>query len=409
MSAATKELRERRLSVWEDMKTMLEASHKEGMDAEQHQKYGEMETELIRLREDIDARERAAKIEADLEKPQDLPDGATETRGQKPYENEKRAYTRAFNSWLRGADLSNEDRKVLTAGRAEFRDQLVSSGASGGYTVPEQFSNQIFEHRKWFGGMRDVAGNITTSTGADLLWPNNDDTGNSGAILAEGGALTEQDVSFGARTFKAFKYTSKLVQVSWELMQDSAFNLEEFLARKFGERLGRAENAHFTTGIGGTQPEGIMTNVTTVAPATDNTLVLKDLITLKFNVDRAYRSTGRFMCHDLIMASLLKEQSTTGDFVWQPSAQDGEPDRIFGHPIVINNDMDSTVADGKKVVVFGDLSAYLIRDVSGIAVVRLNERYADNMLTGFFAIARVDGQPSFSSTSTVPPYKALIL
>lgn len=412
MSVVVEELRERRLKAWEAMKSLLEETREEGMGGEQKERYDELEAEEFRLRDDIAARERAAKIEADLAKPREVDERIqrmnSADRGD--FVSEERAYRQAFNAWIRGEEIGMDQRKILQKGRTEHRDATTGTGASGGYLVPEQFSNKIFEHRKFFGGVRDVAGQFSTSQGGDLIWPNNDDTGNVGVWLGEGATVTELDVTFGARTFKAFKATSKMVQVSWELMQDSAFDLESFLARKFGERIGRLENLAFTLGTGATQPEGFVTNAPTVATATSDTLKLVDIVSLIYSVDRAYRINGAFMMNDAVIAHLRKEQATTGEFVWQPSAQAGEPDRLFGYPVIPNNDMAATpTTDAAKVVAFGDFrDGYMIRDVKGVSVIRLNERYAENMLTAFFAVARVDGQPVYQAGSTTTaPFKVL--
>lgn len=410
----TKQLRERRLSVWNDMQALLEATANNGMSSEQHVSYAKMETEVDRLWEDIQARERAAKIQAELDRPQDTPPGAADHNGKtpEPYRNEAQAYSRAFTSWMRDPDgLSLENRAVLQKGRMEARDLGTSPGAAGGYLVPEEFSNRLFEHLKWFGAVRNVAGQITSSTGADMLYPHLDDTGNVGAIINENTAVSEQDVAFGARTFKGFLYTSKLVQVPWNLLQDSAFPLEQKLSEWLAARLGRIQNTHFTLGSGGVQPEGFVTNATTVSTATSDTLVLKDIVSLIYSVDRAYRMNAVFQMNDAVIAHLRKEQATTGEFVWQPSAQAGEPDRLFGYPLWPNNDMAATpTTDAAKVAAFGDFRmGYLIRDIKGVTLVRLNERYADALQTGFFAWMRLDGQPTFDSASSVPPYKVLVV
>jgi HK97 family phage major capsid protein len=407
---ATKELRERRLSVWEDMKALLEESQSEGMNAEQSAKYNEMEGEERRLRDDIDARERAAKIEAALEKPQEAPEGIMRA-DVKPYENEQRTYARAFDKWIRGGsqDLSREERQTLQKGKVEQRDMGVAIGSAGGYLVPDSFSNAIYEHMKWYGAVRSVADVITTGDGGDMLYPHMDDTGNVGAILAEGGAISEQDVTIGARTIKSWLYTSKLVQVSWQLQQDSYFDVAGLLAKVFGERLGRIQNTHFTTGVGATQPEGFVTNAPVTSTATNDTTVIDDMVTLVYSLDRAYRPRASFQMHDAIIAHLRKEQGSDGAFIWQPSAQAGEPDRLLGYPVIPNNDMASTpTTDAAKIAAFGDFSSYLIRDVKGISVVQLNERYADNLQTGFFAYLRTEGQPKYKpGTTTSAPIQVM--
>lgn len=408
----TKQLRARRLGVWNDMQALLEATNDNGMSGEQSASYAKMEAECDRLWEDIQARERAAKIQADLDRPQDTPAGAADPagKGPEPYRNDQAAYSRAFMSWMRDPEgVSIENRAVLQKGRMEARDLGTSPGAAGGYLVPDEFSNRLFEHLKWYGAVRNVAGQLTSSTGADMLYPNLDDTGNVGAIINENTAVSEQDVAFGARTFKGFLYTSKLVQVPWNLLQDSAFPLETKLSEWLAARLGRIQNTHFTTGTGATQPEGFVTNATTVDTATSDTLVLKDIVTLIYSVDRAYRMNAVFQMNDAVISHLRKEQATTGEFVWQPSAQAGEPDRLFGYPLWPNNDMAATpTTDAAKVAAFGDFRmGYLIRDIKGVTLVRLNERYADALQTGFFAWMRLDGQPTFDSGSSVPPYKVL--
>lgn len=405
------ELRSERMSLWEQMKSLLTATESSGMSAEQAQQYGTMEARLTELTNDIHARERAEEIERNLAKPQQVPEGILRA-DVKGYVDQRNAYSKAFGKWVRGAtdELTHEDRKALAQGRFETRDQSVGIGSAGGYLVPEAFSNKLFEHCKYSGAVRQVAGQLSTTTGADLIYPNLDDTSNVGAILAENAAISEQDLSFGARTFKAWMYTSKLVQVSWQLMQDSAFDIEGLLARKLGERLGRIQNTHFTTGTGGTQPEGFTTNATGLDIATADTPILKDAVALIYAVDRCYRNPDAvFQMNDALISIFRKEASTDGSFVWQPSAQAGEPDRLFGYPVWSNSDMTTdTTTTGSKIVAFGDFrSGYLIRDVKGVALVRLNERYADNLQTGFFAYMRLDAQPTFQSGSTLPPYKVL--
>ena len=91
---------------------------------------------------------------------------------------------------------------------------------------------------KYFGPMLNKAELITTDTGANLQWPTNDDTSNVGAILAENTQASSQDLTLGTASLDAYMYTSKLVLVSYQLLQDSAFDFEAYLTRKLGERLG---------------------------------------------------------------------------------------------------------------------------------------------------------------------------
>lgn len=309
--------------------------------------------------------------------------------------------------FLRGGmgELEPEERKLLRTGfvqEKELRAQGVATGAGGGFLVPEAFRNKFQETLKAFGGVREVSEVIETESGATLPWPGNDDTGNKGAILGENVQVTEQDFVLTENELGAFMYTSKLVRVSFQLLQDDAYDLEGRLARKLGERIGRIHNEHFTTGTGTGQPEGVQTNAVvgkTGAAGQTTSITFEDFIDLAHSVDPAYRAggRGRFMLHDLSVAKARKLKSTDGVPLWQPSLQAGVPDALFGYPYTVNNDMPVMAASAKSVL-FGDFFAgYVIRDVRGFTLLRLDERYADFLQVGFLGFQRADAQPQDAS------------
>src|SRR5664280_1390339 len=84
-----------------------------------------------------------------------------------------------------------------------------------------------------------------------------DDTANVGAILAENTQETQLDLTVGQTQLGAYMYTSKIVLVSLQLLQDAIIDVNELVPRKLGERLGRIQNQHFTTGTGSSEPLGI--------------------------------------------------------------------------------------------------------------------------------------------------------
>jgi HK97 family phage major capsid protein len=176
-------------------------------------------------------------------------------------------------------------------------------------------------------------------------------------------------------------------------MDDSAFELAVILGDLLGERLGRILNEEDTIGTGNSMPEGIVTGSVMGKTAASATAIgATELIDLIHSVDRAYRNGAAFMMHDLVLAYLRKVQAaTSGEFIFGPGLN-GEPDRIHGYPVVINNDMDSTVAATKKTVLFGQLSKYKIRDVKQIRLRRLTELYAETDQDGFVAFIRHDGK-----------------
>jgi HK97 family phage major capsid protein len=267
--------------------------------------------------------------------------------------------------------------------------------AEGGYTVPQEFMYQLETAMLAFGGMRAVASNIKTDSGALMPYPTSNDATNEGAIIAENTQVTEQDAVFGAINLGAFMYTSKLVRISLQLLQDSAFDLPSWLAQRLGERLARITNRHFTVGAGGgALPMGIVTAATAgpvgSGSVAGGSVTYDNLVDTEHSVDPAYRANGKWMFHDSTLRDIKKLKDLQGRPIWIPGLIDREPDRILGYPYQINQHM-AVPAVNAKTILFGDLSKYLIRDVLGVQVLRLNERYADYLQVGFLAFLRADG------------------
>lgn len=301
---------------------------------------------------------------------------------------------------LRYEDASERDafRGYLRTGNdAELRAQGVATGAAGGYLVPQAFRNYVAETMKAFGSVRAVSEVIRTTDGADMPFPTNDDTTNIGAILGENTQVTEQDLTLGTKTLRAYAYTSKMVRVSLQLLQDSAFDLDPWLARKLAQRIGRAQNPHFTTGTGTAQPEGIQTNATvgkTGIAGQTTTVIYDDLVDLVHSVDPAYRAAAEdcaWMMGDATLAAVRKLKDTTGQPLLEPDIKAGLPNTLLGYRVVVNPDMPAMAANAKSIL-FGNFRAgYVIRDSADFSLLRLVERYADFLQHGFLGWQRSDG------------------
>lgn len=288
----------------------------------------------------------------------------------------------------RRADMDSWEKRALTV-----------TTTAGGYTIPNEMVRALEEAQLFYGGMRQVATIIRTDTGATLPFPTTNETAVKGRILGINTQATATDPVFGIMNLGAFKYSSDMVLVPEELLQDSGINMPEFLGRALGTRIARITNQHWTTGTGTTQPWGIVPRATArnlgVGTATSfgatNAAIVANFVGIVHAVDPAYRRNATWMMNDAIIAMLAGLTDSTGRPLWAPSLVGGEPDRLLGYPIVVNNDMVSTLANLARSVVFGDLSSYYIREVRDVAVLSSRERFIDFHQTAFLAFGRYDG------------------
>ncbi len=314
-------------------------------------------------------------------------------------------HVRAFDTYLRSGDK---------ASMAQYRAQSESVGSAGGFLVPVQFQNKLTEHLKAFGGLMAASENITTADGAPLYWLTNDDVLSTEAEITAENALwsTGADQAFGVRTLNAFKYTSVgastlPLKVSYELLQDSAFDIQSFIARKFAERIARKVAVDLISGSGVSEPQGIIStqgaltnSAVTLAAATPT---YSELVSIIHSLDPAYRSGASWLFNDDTMARIEKVLDTTGrPLMWNTNMDmaGGEGRVLLGYPIVIDQAMPTIASGSNKGIVFGNLrDAYIVRQVKGFTMVVLNELYAQNGQVGFMGWQRLDGmvQDPFSA------------
>jgi HK97 family phage major capsid protein len=157
----------------------------------------------------------------------------------------------------------------------------------------------------------------------------------------------------------------------------------------------RAENAHFTTGTGTAQPEGVQTNATvgkTGASGQTTTVIYDDLVDLVHSVDPAYRENdAAWMMNDSTFAAIRKLKDTTGQPLVEPDVQRGIPNTLLGYRVVVNNAMPSMAASAKSILFGNFRAAYVIRDALDFQLLRMTERYGELLQVGFLAWARSDG------------------
>nr|WP_255668102.1 phage major capsid protein [Acidaminococcus hominis] len=210
---------------------------------------------------------------------------------------------------------------------------------------------------------------------------------------AENAAYVESNPTFAQKTIDAFKLTD-LVKVSVELLQDSMFDLESYIAREFARAFGIAEEEAFCVGTGTGQPTGIFTasgGTVGVTASSPTAITVDNLIDLIYALKSPYRRNAVFLMKDITVSALRKLKDSNGAYLWQPSVQAGQPDRLLGYPLYTSPYVPAAEA-GSLPIAFGDFSNYWIADRMGRTVQRLNELYAGNGQVGFIAAERVDGK-----------------
>ncbi|MBB3972774.1 phage major capsid protein [Hansschlegelia beijingensis] len=348
------------------------------------------------------AREIAlSKAQAALEESADDRAPRGEDRAQKAADTDTRTaeerYAEAFESFLRRgrSGLSAEQRAVLVQA-PESRAQSVGTNTAGGYLVPVQFQEELIKSLKAWGPMLDpgVALMLRTATGAEIPFPTMDDTSNVGALIAENTQVSQSEVAFGTKTIGAYKYTSGVVLVSDELLQDSVLDVEAIIREAMAERIGRIGNTHLTTGDGADKPHGFITAATTTAAAAAAAITFDDMIELYHSVDPAYRSAPKvgWQFNDGTLKLLRKLKDAESRYIWQPAdAKLGAPATILDKPYAVNQAI-ANVGSNAKSVAFGDFDKYVVRMVNEFAIKRLVERYADYGQVGFIGFTRIDGE-----------------
>jgi HK97 family phage major capsid protein len=284
----------------------------------------------------------------------------------------------------------------ISGPRASRLDQIanvlsVGIDTAGGFLVPAGFVRALEAALLSFGGIREVATLMRTATGEELPYPITNDTGNEGIEAAETATMVAgADATFGSYVLRAYEYTSRFLVVSHVLVRDAAVDVPTLLGRLIGERLARIQNRRCTTGTGAAQPIGIVPASTlTITTASATAIAADELIQLEFAVDAAYRIGAGWMMNDAIQLAISLLKDGNGAYLWQPGLQAGTPNRLRGFPITPNSHMSALMTATQDVILFGQLSKYILREVGTVRVQRLVERFSPDL--AFLGMMSFDG------------------
>lgn len=372
---------EKRARLWEQMKDFLDTHRGDDgcLSAEDDATYAKMESDLANMSKEIDRASRMSAIEAAMSAPTANPLVSTPDAGARDQKTGRasNAYREDFFAVMRGKPAVHN---VLSEG----------TDADGGYLVPTEFEREVITGLSDAGSIREIANVITTAserkiaiaaTSAVAHWTD------------ENAAYTETSPTFTQKALDAYKMTC-LIRVSEELLQDSFFNLEGYLRDEIVRAFAVLEDEAFCVGTGSGQPTGIFTangGDVGVTTASADKVTFEEITDLIYSLKAPYRRNGRFMTNDSTIAAIRKIKDGNGQYIWQPSLQAGQPDRLLGYELRTTPSA-PTMAAGALAIAFGDFGYFWIADRGARTFRRLNELYATNGQVGFIAAQRLDAK-----------------
>ncbi|HCT64231.1 MAG TPA: phage major capsid protein [Lachnospiraceae bacterium] len=371
------ELREKRNTAWNAAKAFLDSHRTEKgiLTAEDDATYSKMEQEISDLGKEISRLERQEQLDAELNKPVNSPITSKPFSGKEPEKKTGRASDEYRNA-------------MLDAFRSNFKrvSNVLQEGvdADGGYLVPAEYDHRLIDVLEEENIMRKLGTPITTSGEHKI---NIAATKPAAAWIEEGGALQFSDATFSQILLDAHKL-HVAIKVTEELLYDNAFNLENYILAQFGKALANAEEDAFLNGDGVGKPLGLFdaTGGGTVASTLTAAIKADDMMNLIYALKRPYRKSAAFIINDQNLATIRKLKDNNGAYIWQPSYQVGEPDRLLGYAV------HTSAYAPLDAIAFGDYSYYNIGDRGSRSFSELRELFAGNGMIGYLAKERVDGK-----------------
>jgi HK97 family phage major capsid protein len=408
MSDTLKNLLEDRARAWEQAKPILDAAEAENrsLTAEEQQNYDRLDGEIASIDERVESiterlereaaadslRERAERFLGTDEGRQSAAEDSLETQALKFFRSEEGQ--RGFEVPVKGMAFERDEERQAW----EVRDLLKGSG-TGGQTVASTFRRQLYVHLIENSGIRQTRATVlTTGNGEQLIMPKTLTHPTAPAtITAEAGGIAENEPTFGQGTLSAYKY-ARMIQLSSELIQDTAVDLLGYLAAAFGQALGNATGAKYILGTGSSEPTGLLVSTlagtvtggtgVSGAPTGDN------IIDLTYTLTEPYAQNAEFLMRRATVGAVRKLKDTAGQYLWQPSLQVGAPDTLLGYPIRTDPNMPANAAGAGTLagtsIAFGDFSKFIIRDVGSFRWERSDDFAFANDLVSWRAIVRTD-------------------
>ena len=375
------ELRTMRANAWNDAKNYIDTHTREDgtMSAEDVKQYEKLEQKIMDIGAEITRMEKLRDIDDEMSKPTSKPIFLNPGSGI-----EHKSGT--------ASDVYKE--AMLNAIRTNFRhvSNVLQTGidSAGGFLIPDEYERDIIQALEDENIMRKLGTTITTSGPHKLNIAANKP---AAAWVEEGEALTFSDATFNQIVLDAHKLCVG-VKVTEELLADNAFNLERYIINAFARALGNAEEDAFLNGDGVNRPTGIFHpekggQVSVTASSVN--IKADEILDLIYSLARPFRKNSCLIMHDSTLAQIRKLKDGNGQYLWQPSLQAGEPERVCGVPVYTSAYCPVAEA-GKPVMAYGDFSYYYVADRQGRTLSELKELFAVQGIVAFCLKERTEGR-----------------
>ena len=310
-------------------------------------------------------------------------------------------HRKAFDAYVR-----NGDDDGLRALELEGKALTTGVAAEGGYLVDPRTSDAIHGVLRDAASIRAIANVVAVEATAYDVLVDHTDIGsgwaNETADAAETGTPSIDRISIPLHELSA------LPKASQRLLDDSAFDIEGWLAQRIGDKFARAEADAFINGTGSDQPTGFLTypvidnetwtwgNLGYVATGADGDFSATEpadaVVDLVYSLGARYRANASFVMNSKTAGAVRKMKDADGRFLWSDGLAAGEPARLMGYPVLIAEDMPD-IASGATAVAFGDFRAgYTVAERPDLRVLR--DPFSAKPHVLFYATKRVGGDVS---------------
>lgn len=397
--ALAKTLNEKRQNLWEQAKGIIDAAEndKRPLSAEETRQFEGLSGQMTDLKAQCDM--LIAADEQNRAADEALRSKLGNAGAPAPDERDLAAeFRRVARGEIRGFDIAAPagPRTAVRSAIDGYQSRVLVKGTTtaGGHLVPTSFYNQVVQFMVDTSSILQLGPTTLETDGGESIDVPIVTSYGSAAQIAEGGTIPAMDPAFGKRTLGAYKYGG-LVQISYELLNDTGFDLQGFIARVGGRNVGLALDAKLAVGTGSSEPAGAVPSATVGVTGGTGQVgkpTADELIDLFYSVASPYRDSpdAGWLVKDTTMAVIRKLKDTTGQYLFQQALVAGTPDVLLGKPIKTDPNVAATALNAKSVV-FGDWASYWVRFAGNLRFERSDDFAFDKDLSTFRVLIRADG------------------